>query len=422
MNRVPRVRTGLDVLASERFRRLKGRRVGAIANPTSVDSRMHHLADLLASAQDIRLDCLFGPEHGVRADAQDMIGVESALDNRTKTPVHSLYGDCVGSLRPSRDILSNLDVLIFDLQDVGSRYYTFAATLLYAMEAASGLGVEILVLDRPNPIGGIRVEGPSIKPGYESFVGAHSVPIRHGLTVGELARLFVAECSLDVPLHVVPCESWQRSMLFAHTGLPWVIPSPNMPTPDTALVYPGACLIEGTNLSEGRGTTRPFELWGAPWLDADALASSLPDNGSLYRPCAFRPTFHKHAGLLCQGVQPIVINPEGFFPTALYTDWIARARSQNPDRFHWRTEPYEFVSNPIAIDLLYGSARERMAIEAGEPTDVLVESWLSEESAFLERRAPFLLYPTDGPESTSHGWLQQRRSPRLALSRPESNK
>ncbi len=404
------VRTGLDLLVSERFRRLKGRKLGAIANPTSVDSRMRHLADLLASTEGLNLQCLFGPEHGVRADAQDMIGVESATDPRTGVPVHSLYGQTVDSLRPSREILSTLDVLIFDVQDVGSRYYTFAATLLYAMQAASGLGVEILVLDRPNPIGGLRVEGPSIAPGFESFVGAHPIPIRHGLTVGELARLFVADLGLDVPLTVIPCEGWNRSMRFPETGLPWVLPSPNMPTPDTALVYPGGCLLEGTNLSEGRGTTRPFELWGAPWLNADALAANLPESGALHRPCAFRPTFHKHSGQVCHGVQPHVTDPDRFFPTALYTEWIARARAQNPERFLWRTEPYEFVSEPIAIDLLYGSSRERLAIESGVSTDSLVESWLPDEAAFLERRAPYLLYPEDQPASTSRGWLDQRQA------------
>lgn len=416
MSGVPRVGTGLDVLSSERFRSLRGRRVGAIANPTSVDSRMRHLADLLASAEGVKLACLFGPEHGVRAEAQDMIGVESAVDSRTGALVHSLYGDGEESLRPDRGMLSDLDVLIFDVQDVGSRYYTFAATLLYAMETAAGLGVEIVVLDRPNPIGGMRVEGPSIDSGFESFVGAYPVPIRHGLTVGELARMAVEERSLDVPLRVIPCEGWGRSMRFAETGLPWVLPSPNMPTPDTAMVYPGGCLLEGTNLSEGRGTTRPFELWGAPWLDADRLISGLPEEGVRYRPCAFRPTFHKHSGQVCLGAQPMVTGPDAFFPTALYTEWIARARSQNPGRFGWRTEAYEFISDPIAIDLLYGSSRERLAIEAGESSDSVVESWLSAEEAFLERRAPFLLYGQDGPGSTSRGWLEQRRRKLVSLS------
>lgn len=416
MSRVPRVWTGLDALVSERFRRLRGRKVGAIANPTSVDSRMRHLADLLGSAEGVDLRCLFGPEHGVRADAQDMVGVESALDSRTGVPVHSLYGDSAESLRPDPEILKDLDVLIYDVQDVGSRYYTFAATLLYSMEAASGLGVEILVLDRPNPIGGLRVEGPSVEPGYHSFVGAHDVPIRHGLTVGEFARLFASEKALDVDLQVIPCEGWDRSMLFGDTALPWVLPSPNMPSPDTALVYPGGCLLEGTNLSEGRGTTRPFELWGAPWLDPDALFAGLPETGCYYRPCAFRPTFHKHAGNLCLGVQPVVTDPAQFFPTALYTEWTARARSQDPGRFHWRTKPYEFVSDPIAIDLLFGSSQERVAIEQGVNTDGLVESWLAAEDAFLERRAPFLLYASEHPASTSRGWLSQRANTRVLFS------
>ncbi len=392
MSVIPQVATGLDVLVRERFARLRGRRVGLIANPTTVDRRMHHLADLLHRQADVTLAALFGPEHGVRADAQDMIGVGSEVDSRTGVRVHSLYGSDAASLSPTAAQLDGLDVLVFDVQDVGSRYYTFAATMLYAMRAAAARGVAFLVLDRPNPIGGVLVEGPTVQPGFESFVGAYPVPIRHGMTVGELALMFQDEQQLDLDLEVIPCEGWSREMLWPETGLPWVLPSPNMPTPDTALVYPGGCLIEGTNLSEGRGTTRPFELWGAPWLDPGALADP-PDRfeGVLLRPCAFRPTFHKHAGALCLGVQPHVVDPERFRPVRVFTTLIAEARNQDPDRFAWRTEPYEFIRTPIAIDLLFGSSREREAIEAGVPVAEIAERWVADEREFLARRAPYLL-------------------------------
>jgi uncharacterized protein YbbC (DUF1343 family) len=403
----PRVRTGLDVLVERRLDLLRGARVGAICNPTSVDSRLIPLPDLLAGAAGVELAALFGPEHGVRGDAQDMVGLATEVDARTGVPAFSLYGDDESSLRPRGEMLDGLDALVFDVQDVGSRYYTFAATMLHAMHAAAGRGLRFVVLDRPNPIGGVRVEGPTVRPGFASFVGAHPIPIRHGLTVGELALLFREELRLDLDLEVVPCRGWERSMLWAETGLPWVMPSPNMPTPDTALVYPGGCLVEGTNLSEGRGTTRPFELWGAPWIDPHALAAGLTAAGARFRACAFRPTFHKHRGRACRGVQPHVDDPSRFYPVASYTEMIALARAQAPDLFRWRTEPYEFVRDPIAIDLLYGSAREREALESGVGPRPIVESWVATEEEFAARRRPFLLYPERAPARTSRGFLEE---------------
>ncbi|MEO6811300.1 MAG: DUF1343 domain-containing protein [Isosphaeraceae bacterium] len=405
----PRVTNGLDVLVVERFARLKGRRVGAIANPTSVDHQMHHLADHLHQAVGVNLVALFGPEHGVRADAQDMIGVHSSRDSRTGVPVHSLYGADVATLTPSPSQLDGVDCLVFDVQDVGSRYYTFATTMLYAMRAAETRGLTFFVLDRPNPIGGEAIEGPILQPGFESFIGPHPIPIRHGLTVGELALLYRDELRLDLDLQVVACQGWTRSMCWSDTGLPWVLPSPNMSTPETALVYPGACLIEGTNLSEGRGTTRPFELWGAPWIDPHALAAQAlgeltrlgRDQGMVLRPCSFRPMFHKHAGTLCQGVQPHVNDPDRFRPVAVYTVLLALTRAQAPDQFAWRTEPYEFVRDPIAIDLLYGSSRERELMESGSPCEDLFslfdDAWACDEAAFRDRRAPYLLYNSTNP-------------------------
>jgi uncharacterized protein YbbC (DUF1343 family) len=380
-------------MVAERFRRLRGRRVGLIGNPTSVDARLRHLADLLHQAPDIDLVALFGPEHGARGDAQDMIGVASDVDPATGLPVHSLYGNSVESLAPTPAMLDGIDILLFDVQDVGARYYTFAATMLHAMSACAGCGIDFLVLDRPNPIGGDLIEGPTVDPGYASFVAAHPLPIRHGLTIGELARLFHDELQLDLSLAVIPCEGWTRAMHWPDTGLPWIMPSPNMPTYETALVYPGACLIEATNLSEGRGTTRPFELWGAPWLNPRRRSwEDNPTDALMLRPCAFRPTFHKHAAQVCHGLFPHVVRRETFMPVRCYLGLLAWAYADDPGRFAWRTEPYEFVSDPIAIDLLFGSTRGREAIESGQVVE-LADAWAAEEAAFAERRRPYLLYP-----------------------------
>jgi len=308
----------------------------------------------------------------------------------------SLYGTTAASLRPTPEQLSGLDALVIDMQDVGARYYTFQATMLYCLEAAHALGLRVLVLDRPNPIGGLAVEGPRLASGFESFVGAHDLPIRHGLTIGELARLYQTEKRLDnTALEIVPCEGWRRDMFFEDTGLPWVLPSPNMPTIETALVYPGQCLLEGTNLSEGRGTTRPFELCGAPWLDAAAVAEQLNGEGLpgvAFRAAVFRPTFQKHAGRHCGGVQLHVTDRRAFQSARTGLAVLSVFRELSGADFHWRTEPYEFVSHPIAIDLLFGSDRERLALEAGQPWRDIAAAWEAEEGAFAERRQPFFIY------------------------------
>jgi uncharacterized protein YbbC (DUF1343 family) len=346
---------------------LRGPRLGLICNPTTVDARLRHAADLLAALPRVRLAALFGPEHGVRGDAQYMAAVGQERDPRTGLPAFSLYGDTAASLAPTPAQLEGLDALCFDVQDVGSRFYTYQATMLLCMEAAAKAGLSFVVLDRPNPIGGLLVEGPALRPGFESFCGLHDLAPRHGLTVGELAWLFREERGLDLDLTVVECQGWRRGAVFGETGLPWVFPSPNMPTPETALVYPGMCLLEGTNLSEGRGTTRPFQLLGAPWLD-------------------------KHAGARCHGVELFVHDTAAFRPFRTGLACVAHARAQEPRAFRWRTEPYEFVADVPAFDLLCGSAREREAIEAGASARELSRAFAGEERAFARRRAPFLRY------------------------------
>jgi len=393
--RMGSVASGLDVLVKERFAPLRGLAVGLVCNPTAVDRRLRHAADLLHEARGVRLAALFGPEHGVRGDMQYMDAVKDERDRRTGVPVHSLYGTDVESLRPHPRKLRGLDALVFDIQDVGARYYTYQATMLFCMEAAAHAKIAFFVLDRPNPIGGLAVEGPALTPSFESFCGVHDVAVRHGLTVGELAGLYREERGLDLALTVIPCRGWRRGLHQRDTGLLWVFPSPNMPTPETALVYPGMCLLEGTNVSEGRGTTRPFELFGAPWLNSDRLAQALAAErlpGARFRPASFVPTWDKHANVRCHGVEVVVADRETFRPFRTGIACVAAARAQDPERFRWRTEPYEFVEHVPAFDLLCGSAREREALERGRGWRDLAAEWAREERAFAKRRGRHLRY------------------------------
>jgi uncharacterized protein YbbC (DUF1343 family) len=391
----PTVRTGLDRLVEQGFAPLRGRRVGLVTHPAAVDARLRSAADLIATAPGVTLAALFGPEHGLTGEAQDLIGVANDRDPLRGVPVHSLYGDTIESLRPTSEQFRGLDLLVIDLQDVGSRYYTFQATMLFCLEAAGAAGLPALVLDRPNPLGGNEVEGPALLERFVSFVGAHDLATRHGLTMGELARLYLAERNLSVELTVLTCAGWRREMLWPQTGLPWVMPSPNMPTVESALVYPGQCLIEGTNLSEGRGTTRPFELCGAPGVDARALADRLNGEGwqgVVFRPATYRPTFQKHAGRTCGGVQLHVTDPAAFRPVRAGLAVLAALRDAAGAAFDWRRETYEFVSDRLAIDLLFGGDRERLALEAGRPVDEIARAWEPEEAAFRQRRRAALLY------------------------------
>ncbi|MBI3879026.1 MAG: DUF1343 domain-containing protein [Verrucomicrobia bacterium] len=394
---MPKVLTGLDVLVAQDFAPLRGMRVGLVTHPAAVDSQLRQAIELFAAAPKVKLAAIFGPEHGVLGQAQDLIAVAGGASKQSAAvAVHSLYGATAASLRPTREQLAGLDALVIDLQDIGSRYYTFQATMKYCLEAALPLGLRVFVLDRPNPLGGDAVEGPAVRKGFESFVSAPDLATRHGLTMGELAMLYTSELKLDGgELHVVPCEGWKRAQHFDETGLPWVLPSPNMPAADTALVYPGQCLIEGTNLSEGRGTTRPFELCGAPWLDAAKLARRMDDEklpGVKFRAAWFRPTFQKHAGQDCGGVQLHVTDRAAFQPVRTSLALLAAMREMSGRNFAWRTEVYEFVRDPIAIDLLFGSARERTHLESGKPWRDLLAAWATEEAAFAHRRHTALLY------------------------------
>ncbi len=378
------MQVGLDQLPRSEalVHRLRGARVGVLAHPASVDRDLRHIADVLGGA-GVRAALFFGPEHGYGGEAQDMVGVESAKDARTGAPIVSLYGDAFADLSPRAEHLGLVDVLVCDLADVGSRYYTFVWTALLALRAAAEAGVPVVLLDRPNPISGspASAEGATQREGFFSFVGLEPVPVRHALTVGEIVALFAHRDGLPLgpggALEIVPVRGWDRDSLASAWDRPFVLPSPNMPTAETALVYPGGCLLEGTNLSEGRGSTRPFEIVGAPWIDGQELARGLAATGLggfTARPLTFRPTFHKHAGAICGGVQIHVTDPRAFRPVATYVALVALAHHQRPDSFRFRTERYEYVDTIPAYDLLTGSADARLATLAGESPRAIAEA------------------------------------------------
>ncbi len=374
----------------------QGARIGVLAHPASIDADAHHIVERLRDAADLRIERLFAPEHGIWGHEQDMEQVRSSTEPTAGLPVISLYGADATSLRPSVDDLADLDAVICDLQDVGSRYYTYVYTVSFMMETAREAGIPVVVLDRPNPLGGLATEGPVLQPALRSFVGAYPIPVRHGMTIGELARLFNDAFGIGSELRVVAMEGWSRGMDFERTGLPWVPPSPNMPSLATARVYPGGCLIEGTNVSEGRGTTTPFELVGAPWVDAKSLTTSMRDAklpGVVFRPTSFRPMFQKHAGSACGGVQTIVTCRDLFRPFATYLILLQALRRQAPDTFVWRTEAYEFETDRLAIDLLLGRAGLREMLEAGASLVEMERSWAEDAEEFEALRRTALLYP-----------------------------
>ncbi len=374
----PAVRTGLEVLQRERFARLEGRRLGLLVHPASVDRELNHAVDLFAGAPGADLRALFGPQHGFRGETQDnMIEWDGFTDPDTDLPVYSLYGE---TRKPTPQMLADIDTLVVDLQDVGARYYTFIWTMLLCMEACMEQGKRMVVLDRPNPLGGAVREGPVLDPAYRSFVGLAPLPIRHGLTVGELAVLFRDRFAPQLDLDVVWMEGWRRAMWFDETGLPWVMPSPNMPTLDTAIVYPGFCLLEGTRLSEGRGTTRPFEIFGAPYVDPKRLARRLAEydlSGVRFRPLFFEPTFQKHAGRVCGGVQLHVTDRDAFRSVTVAAAALTAIRELWPDEFGWGEPPYEYETEKLPIDILAGGPALREDVEAGRDPAGQERSWRS---------------------------------------------
>ncbi len=389
------MRTGLDRIAAgdaAAIARVRGKTIGLVAHPASVDARLVHAEQVLKDA-GARIAVYFGPEHGYGGEAQDMIGVVGARAP-DGAEIHSLYGATFDALTPRREQLEGLDAIVVDLQDVGSRYYTFVWTAALVLRAASAAGIETIVLDRPNPLGGVRMEGAPQRAGYRSFVGLYDVPVRHAMTIGEIVTMVAALEGIDrAALEIVAMEGWDSAATFERTGLPWVLPSPNMPTLETARVYPGGCLLEGTNASEGRGATRPFEIVGAPWIDGRALAGAVRAEGAVLRPLTFQPTFQKHAKAICGGVQVHVIDDARFAPYATYVRMVAAMRAIAGERFAWRTEEYEFVSDRPAIDLLTGGPEIREAIDAGKGVEPLLAHGEREVARFAEARREWLLYP-----------------------------
>ena len=377
------------LLASDR---LRGRRVGLVCNPASVDEDLRHAADLFAARRDFTLAALFGPQHGFNSDLQDnMIETPHAEDAQRRIPIYSLYSE---TREPTPEMLAGLDVLVIDLQDVGTRVYTFVYTMANCLKAAARAGLPVIVCDRPNPIGD-AIEGPGLARGFESFVGLFDIPLRHGMTIGELARLFNEHFGLGAALEVVPCAGWRREQYFDGTGLPWVMPSPNMPTLETAVVYPGAVLVEGTLLSEGRGTTRPFELIGAPWAREHAVTSRLEAwrlPGVRFRAVRFEPTFQKLAGENCGGIQIHVLDRAAFRPVLTIAAILREFHLEAPDQYAWRPPPYEYEHDKMPIDILAGSPAFREAIERHDDPRDLAATWAPAEKAFAALRRAFLLY------------------------------
>ena len=386
-----RVRLGSEQLLTSGM--LKNKRVGIVSNPASIDAKFQHIVRVLAETPEVGLAAIFGPQHGFRADVQDnMIETAHASDPSRGVPVYSLYSE---TREPTAEMLKGLDALVVDLQDVGSRIYTFIYTMANCLRAGRKHGVPVIVTDRPNPIGGDTVSGPTLVKGFESFVGQFPIPMRHGMTIGELARFFNDTGGIGADLTVVPMEGWQRGMYYEDTGLPWVMPSPNVPTVESAVVYPGTVLFEGTNVSEGRGTTRPFELIGAPWVDAEALAEKLRTYdlpGVHFRPVVFEPTFQKHARQACGGCQIHVLDRREFRAVESAVAVLVEIRTQNPSAFQWRQPPYEYEHDKMPFDILAGSSQLRHQIEAGLPVRTIYYSWLQDHERFRIERQPFLLY------------------------------
>lgn len=390
-----KTRLGIDVLLEKHLSLLKNKRVAFLGHAASLSANRTPTLTLLSNHPNIQLVKLFGPEHGLYSAAQDMQTVQSSQDPLTGLEVISLYGDTIDSLKPKKSDLKDVDVLVCDLQDIGVRYYTYIYTLALCMQVCAEMKIEVVVLDRPNPLNGTTIEGNLLDKNYASFVGFYELPVRHGMTIGELAKYFNTEEKIGCALTVVPMERWNPAHYFDETGLAWVNPSPNMPSLETAVVYPGGCLIEATELSEGRGTDTPFEILGAPYIHADELAQIL-NNLRLgfvrFEACHFTPRFQKHAGKICHGVRLHVSDRKKFSSYVTSLKVIQVIRDLYPGDFSWRHKPYEFVSDIPAIDLLTGCSEFRKLIETKASLDPWIESWKKKSTAFVKKRERYLMY------------------------------
>ncbi|MDQ1636964.1 MAG: hypothetical protein QOF62_303 [Pyrinomonadaceae bacterium] len=387
------IRLGVERLLEGDAQLVKGARLGLVCNQASVDHRLHHVADILKEHPSVDLRALFGPQHGIRGDVQDnMVETEHATDRETGLPIYSLYSE---TREPTENMMRELDVLVFDMQDVGCRIYTFAYTMANCMLAARKFGKKVIVCDRPDPINGRDVAGNVLEKGHESFVGQYSIPTRHGMTLGELAKMFNEHFEIQCELEVVRMDGWDRNCWHDETDAPWVMPSPNMPTIDTATVFPGTVHFEGTQLSEGRGTTRPFELVGAPYIVSEDFAAELNKAnlpGVYFRSCIFRPTFQKHGGASCEGVQLHVIDRNNFEPVITGLTMVKVAQDLYSDQFRWKEPPYEYVFDRNPFDVIAGTTKVREGFEQGTTIAELQKSWEPELGEFKKLREQFLLY------------------------------
>lgn len=388
------MQVGLDIFEKEWPDKLKGSRAGLLVHPASVNGKLDHAVDCLLKTGKFELKALFGPQHGIRGETQDnMIEWKGFNDKKTGLPVYSLYSH---TRKPDPSMLKDIDVMVIDMQDVGSRYYTFIWTMELCMQACDETGKPVVILDRPNPLGGELTEGPVLDMTYASFVGQRPLPVRHGMTIGETGAYLKSEFYPSLDLHVIPMQGWRREVCFDETGLPWVMPSPNMPTLDTAIIYPGACLIEGTDLSEGRGTTRPFEIFGAPFIDPETLVKELAAfklPGAVFRPLYFQPAFQKHAGKLCGGAQIHVMDREKFKPFKTGAAIIKAVHDLYPEHFKWKQPPYEYETEKMPIDILAGTDRFRKDIENGEPLERMEDWWSAQCLEFNRgKRKKYLIY------------------------------
>ena len=388
-----RVETGLETFSKSPPAWLAGRRIGLLSNAASVNRSLQHARHIIDRQYPGQLKALFSPQHGFHSEKQDNM-VESAdgLDAGLGIPVFSLYGE---TRKPSREMFDRIDALIVDLQDVGTRVYTFIYTLSYCMEAARQFRKKVLILDRPNPVNGITAEGNCLAADCVSFVGRYAIPMRHGLTIGELALMFNRHFGVACDLEIVPMKNWRRRMFFQDTGLPWIPPSPNLPTPTSALVYPGQVLWEGTNVSEGRGTTQPFELFGAPYLDTLQVVAALDPaaaTGVFLRPTVFEPTANKWCGRACNGFQMHVTDPLRFRPLTTTMSLIQSVIRLHKVAFEWKPPPYEYEYQKQPIDLIIGDKNIRRRLASLEPLHDLTASWRKELDDFIDLSSEFHLY------------------------------
>ena len=387
------VQTGLERFLESPPKWISNRRLGLLCNPAAVDCMLNHARLRVHHRFPGKLTALYSPQHGFFAEKQDnMIESGDITDPVLQIPVYSLYGK---TRIPTKEMLDSIDVLIVDLQDVGTRVYTFMYTLSYCLEAAKAFNKRVLVLDRPNPIAGLSIEGNCLDPAYSSFVGRYPLPMRHGLTMGELACLFNEHFSIGCDLEVVPMKGWQRSMFFEQTGLPWIPPSPNLPSPVATLVYPGQVLWEGTNVSEGRGTAQPFELFGAPYVDSQRILAAVdPESmpGIILRPAAFEPTANKWQAQLCQGFQIHVTDPYAYRPYETSLRLLQVVIKHHRRDFEWKQPPYEYETQRLPIDLIIGDGKIRRRLENMEPIETIAESWKAALDEFLEISRKFHLY------------------------------